>query len=182
LIHDLLEFSRLTSGEPDPPDRVDCNAVLGMALQHLQPRIAATGARIRFDRMPVVLGNESGLLQVFQNLIGNALKYCDTTPEVKISAGRDHDYWQIVIQDNGIGIAPEHHEEIFGLFHRLHSRAKYPGTGIGLATCKRIVEQIGGRIWVKSALGEGSEFYVTLPAADAEASPQARAARVFVQE
>jgi PAS domain S-box-containing protein len=182
LIHDLLEFSRLTSSEPEPPERVDCNAVLGLALQHLQPRIAASGAKIRFDRMPVVLGNESRLLQVFQNLIGNALKYCDTTPEISISVVREHDFWRIVIRDNGIGIAPEHHEEIFGLFRRLHSRAKYPGTGIGLATCKRIVEQLGGRIWVKSSPGAGSEFSVTLPAAEADVSPQAKAARVFVPE
>jgi len=182
LIHDLLEFSRLTSSEPEPTARVDCNAVLGLALQNLQPRIAASGAKIRFERLPIVLGNESRLLQVFQNLIGNALKYCDTTPEVSISAARDHDYWQIVVRDNGIGIPQEHHEEIFGLFRRLHSRAKYPGTGIGLATCKRIVEQVGGRIWVKSVPGVGSEFYVTLPAAEADMSPQARAARVFVPD
>lgn len=182
LIHDLLEFSRLASSEPEPLERVDCNAVLGLALQHLQPRIAASGARIRFERLPVVLGNESRLLQVLQNLIGNALKYCDTTPEISISAARDHDYWQIVVRDNGIGIPAEHHEEIFGLFRRLHSRTKYPGTGIGLATCKRIVEQLGGRIWVKSSPGAGSEFYVTLPAAEADGSPQARAARVFVPE
>lgn len=182
LIHDLLEFSRLTSSEPEPAQRVDCNAVLGLALRHLQPRIAARGARIRFERLPVVLGNESRLLQVLQNLIGNALKYCDTTPEISITAVRDHDYWQIVVRDNGIGIPPEHHENIFGLFRRLHSRTKYPGTGIGLATCKRIVEQLGGRIWVKSSPGAGSEFYVTLPAAEADTSAQARAARVFVPE
>lgn len=182
LIHDLLEFSRLTSGEPEPPERVDCNAVLGLALQHLQPRIAESGARIRFERLPVVVGNESRLLQVLQNLIGNALKYCDRTPEISISAARDHDFWQIVVRDNGIGIPPEHHEEIFGLFRRLHSRTKYPGTGIGLATCKRIIEQLGGHIWVKSSPGAGSEFYVTLPAAEADSSPQARAARAFVPE
>jgi len=104
-------------------------------------------------------------LQVFQNLIGNALKYCETKPEIHIWAEREGDCWRIAIRDNGIGIAPEHHEKIFGLFERLHGRSEYPGTGIGLASCKRIIEQEGGRIWVESRSGSGSTFYFTLPAA-----------------
>jgi signal transduction histidine kinase len=161
LIHDLLEFSRYTGGEYPPPAAVDCNAVLGLALQNLQFKIADCGASISFDRLPVVSGHESRLLQVFQNLIANALKYSDGKPEIRISACRSGEFSIISIRDNGIGIAPEHHDRIFGLFQRLHSREEYPGSGIGLATCKRIVEQYGGRIWVESRLGEGSSFFFT---------------------
>ena len=169
LIRDLLDFSRLTSENAHEPMPVECHAVLGLALQHLQFKISETGAKVTFDRLPVVLANETRLLQVFQNLIGNALKYCQTTPRVHVSAARDGEYWRIAIRDNGIGIDPEHQEKVFGLFQRLHTRTEYPGTGIGLATCKRIVEQHGGRIWVESGKGEGSTFYFTLPAAEAAA-------------
>lgn len=166
LIRDLLEFSRLTSEQEQEPVPVDCHAILGLALQHLQFKISETGAKVTFDRLPVVLAHETRLLQVFQNLIGNALKYCQTTPQVHVTAAREGEYWRIAIRDNGIGIAPEHQEKVFGLFERLHTRTEYPGTGIGLATCKRIIEQHGGRIWVESVKGEGSTFYFILPAAD----------------
>lgn len=135
-------------------------------MQHLQFKISERGAKIGFDRLPVVLAHESRLLQVFQNLIGNALKYCEVKPEIHISAEPEGDYWRIAIRDNGIGIAPEHHEKIFGLFQRLHSRSEYPGTGIGLASCKRSIEYEGGGIWVESSVGSGSTFCLTLPAAD----------------
>jgi signal transduction histidine kinase len=131
-----------------------------------------SGATIAFDRLPIVLAHESRLLQVFQNLIGNALKY------IRISAERAGAYWRIAIRDDGIGIAPEHHEKIFGLFQRLHSRSEYPGTGIGLASCKRIIEHEGGRIWVESSVGAGSTFYFTLPAADAGRSDEPRMATI----
>lgn len=166
LIRDLLDFSRLTSDNIQPPSPVPCHAILGLALQHLQFKISDTGAQITFDRLPVVLAHETRLLQVFQNIIGNAMKYCETTPRIHVSASRDGDFWRISIRDNGIGIAPEHQEKVFGLFQRLHNRTEYPGTGIGLATCKRIVEQFGGRIWVESVKGQGSTFYFTLPAAE----------------
>lgn len=168
LIKDLLEFSHLTTAQTKPLEPVDCDAVLGQALQYLQLKITELGAHITFERLPNVMARESGLLQVFQNLIGNALKYCRETPEIHISAERDGDHWRIAIRDNGIGIESEYHERIFGLFQRLHSSAEYPGTGIGLATCKRIIEQNGGRIWVESTAGSGSVFYFTLPASEPE--------------
>lgn len=168
LIRDLMEFARHTSAELPPPVAVDCNTVLGLALQHLQFKISETGASIAFERMPVVLSHETRLLQVFQNLIGNALKYCERKPEIAITARREGNFWVIAIKDNGIGIPQEHQERIFGLFQRLHTREQYPGSGIGLATCKRIIEQYGGRIWVESTPGEGSTFYFTLRAAETE--------------
>jgi PAS domain S-box-containing protein len=171
LIRDLLEFSRLTSEEQHLSEPVDCHAILGLALQQLQLRISETNAWITFDRLPRVLGHETRLLQVFQNLIGNALKYCETTPRVHITAQREGNYWRIAIRDNGIGISQEHLDKVFGLFHRLHNQAQYPGTGIGLASCKRIIEQHGGRIGVESVPGQGSTFYFTLPAAHAEPEP-----------
>src|SRR5579884_708623 len=161
LIRDLLEFSRYTTSAYPPAAPVDCNAVLGLALQYLQFRITESGAKITFDHLPVVLGHESRLLQVFQNLLGNALKYCEAQPEITISARREGEFWVIAIRDNGIGIAPEHQGKIFGLFQRLHTREEYPGSGIGLATSKRIVEQYGGRMWVESTPGVGSTFYFT---------------------
>jgi PAS domain S-box-containing protein len=166
LVRDLLEFSKATKEHPRPEEPVDANAVLGLVLQNLQFRISEAGARITFDRLPLVWTHESRLLQVLQNLIGNALKYCETKPEIHISADLDgEDCWRIGVHDNGIGIPPQHREKVFGLFTRLHTRAEYPGTGIGLATCKRIVEQEGGRIWVESTPGKGSTFYFTLPRA-----------------
>ena len=170
LINDLLEFSRFTTDSNRVPEPVDCDAILDLALQHLRLKIAETGAQITSDPLPVVLGHDSRVLQVFLNLIGNGLKYCTRKPEIHISAQRQGDYWQIGVRDNGIGIAPEYHKKIFGLFQRLHNRAEYPGTGIGLATCKRIIEQSGGRMWVQSELGKGSTFYFTLPAAEPENS------------
>jgi signal transduction histidine kinase len=166
LIRDLLEFSRNSRSDSPPPAPVDCNAVLGLALQNLQFRITESKAKITFDRLPVVLGHESRLLQVFQNLLGNALKYCEAQPEIAISARRDGEFWVIAIQDNGIGIAPEYQEKIFGLFQRLHTREKYPGSGIGLATSKRIIEQYGGRMWVESTPEVGSTFYFTARAVE----------------
>lgn len=169
LIRDLLDFSRLTGEQTRPPGNVDCTAVLGLAMQHLQFKISEKQATITFDRLPVVVGHESRLFQVFQNLLGNALKYCETKPRIHVSAAREGAFWRISVRDNGIGIPPEYQEKVFGLFQRLHSAAEYPGTGIGLATCKRIVEETGGRIWAESVHGSGSTFYFTAPAADDDA-------------
>lgn len=134
-------------------------------------KITETGATVTYDSLPTVLGHQMLLLQVFQNLIGNALKYCDSKPQVFISARPQAGDWCIAIRDKGIGVAPEYHDRVFGLFQRLHTRAKYPGSGIGLATCKRIIERAGGRIWVESALGQGSTFFFTLPKAGGTGLP-----------
>ncbi len=163
IMHDLLEFAR--TGQPAPEMRTDCSAILDLTLQHLQPAIRETGASIVADPLPAAMVNDTRLLQVFQNLIGNALKYCERAPHVRISARREGDMCVFSVKDNGIGIAPENHERIFGLFQRLHSRDRYAGTGIGLATVKRIIESHGGRVWLESAVGQGSTFYFSLPAA-----------------
>jgi len=111
------------------------------------------------------LGSETQLIQLFQNLISNGIKFVpnNTTPAVYITATQQNDYWCISIRDNGIGIQPEYSERIFEIFQRVHSTQKYPGTGIGLATCKKIVERHNGQIWVESQLGVGTTFYFTLP-------------------
>lgn len=178
LIRDLLDFSRHTGSAYPPAAPADCNTALGLALQYLQFKITETSASVTFDRLPVVLAQGARLVQVFQNLIGNALKYCETTPQIAISAKKDGRLWIISIKDNGIGIPAEHQERIFGIFQRLHRQEDYPGSGIGLASCKRIIEQYGGRIWVESALGSGSTFHFMLPAAEAEAMPATSVAEV----
>lgn len=165
IIQDLLEFGQI-SVQPAPPTmRTDSNFILCLALQHLQDSIQQTQAQITSEHLPIVMVNDTRLLRVFQNLIGNAVKYCEQTPHIHISARRDGDMCVFSVKDNGIGIAPEHHERIFGLFERLHGRDQYTGTGIGLASVKRIIESQGGRIWVESDVGKGSTFYFTLEAA-----------------
>jgi PAS domain S-box-containing protein len=169
IIDDLLEFARLSSQPAAPEICIDSNVIFGLTLQHLQSKIRESHAHIAADRLPVVMMNENRLLRVFQNLIGNALQYCEQTPQVYVSARRDgnnQDMWLFSVRDNGIGIPPEYHERVFGMFERLHSRDRFPGTGLGLAIVKRIVESYGGRIWVESEAGKGSTFYFSLHAAD----------------
>jgi len=127
--------------------------------------LKTSGARVTVDRLPVVRGNEIQLVRLFQNLIGNAIKYRspDRPPRIDVHAERLNGFWQFSIRDNGIGIDPKYQSEIFGLFKRLHGGSEYSGTGIGLAICQRIVERYGGRIWVESELGQGSTFRFTLP-------------------
>ncbi len=166
LIDDLLSFSRVSTGgkEFEP---TDCNLVLDQVLKDLQPAIEESHALIVRDHMPTVMADPVQLARVFQNLIGNALKFHTDSPlEVHIGAERlDHES-QIFVKDNGIGIAPENLEKIFSMFERLHSREKYPGTGMGLAICKKIVERHGGRIWAESEPGKGSTFFFTIQTAD----------------
>jgi light-regulated signal transduction histidine kinase (bacteriophytochrome) len=135
------------------------------ARQQLESAITETGAVVEHEALPTVCGNRGQLVQLLQNLIGNALKYRGVTePRVHISAHRDGEMWTIAIRDNGIGIEAQYFDRVFSIFQRLHTRDEYPGTGIGLAICKRIVEQAGGAIWIESELGVGSTFYFTLPA------------------
>ncbi len=174
LIDALLDYARVETRGRDPAP-TDAEEVLARVLETLQFEIEACGAEVIHDPLPTVLVDPVQLAQLFQNLIGNALKFSgDVSPCVHItvtqrssSLGEDWEgasnVWRFAVRDNGIGIAPQHHERIFAVFQRLHTREEYEGTGIGLAICKRIVERHGGRIWVESEVGEGSTFYFTLP-------------------
>ena len=135
------------------------------ALMNLETAIRESGARITRDGLPRVRVDAAQFTQVFQNLIGNAIKFRgEGPPEIEISARRTGDEkWQFAVRDNGIGMEPQYHEKIFVIFRRLHTRETYRGTGIGLALCKRIVERHGGEIWVESEPGEGSTFLFTIP-------------------
>lgn len=163
LLKDLLAYSQAGSSAAGPAGPVNCEAVVDKALFNLQTSIQENGARITRSSLPVVRAHEVRLVQVFQNLIGNAIKYRRAeAPVIDIRAERRAADWLFSISDNGIGIKPEYSQQIFGIFKRLHGNT-YTGTGIGLAICQRIVENYGGRIWVESTPGEGSRFQFTLP-------------------
>ncbi len=162
LINDLLAFSRLLHGHERALARVDVDAVVAWALMNLSSAIKESEAVITHDELPVVTGNEQEIVQLFQNVLSNAIKYRGPEkPVIHIGAGRrdgQHLFW---VSDNGLGIDPAYHNHIFGVFKRLHGK-DVPGTGIGLALCKRIVEKHGGRIWVESEPGKGATFFFTL--------------------
>ena len=163
LIKDLLAYSRVgTKGKSLEP--TSCETVLDSALANLQFAIEENGARVTHDPLPTVLADQSQLVQLFQNLIANAIKFRrEKPPHVHLAAERRESEWLFSIRDNGIGIDEEYGERIFEIFQRLHGRDDYSGTGIGLAICKKIVDCHGGRIWVTSNPGGGSAFYFTLP-------------------
>ena len=175
LINDLLSYSRLgTRGKPF--SATDCNEVLARARENLKFAIQDAKATLTSSPLPTVIGDGSQLTQLLQNLISNAVKFRGATPpqvdisvELKPAPGQSPDAeprvceWVFAVRDNGIGIEPQYFERIFVIFQRLHTREQYPGTGIGLAICKKIVERHGGRIWVKSVPGEGATFFFTLP-------------------
>jgi light-regulated signal transduction histidine kinase (bacteriophytochrome) len=164
LIEDLLAYSRVgTRGKQFAS--TDVNVVVSRVLRDLQGTIDGSRAVVTRDDLPTVDADAVQLGEVFQNLIANALKFRGAEdPRVRVSAERDGNTWRFAVRDNGIGIEPRHAERIFVIFQRLHARADYPGTGIGLAICKRIVERHGGKIWVDSRPGAGSTFSFTLPA------------------
>jgi signal transduction histidine kinase len=163
LVQGLLAYSRAGSPE-DGRQSVDCRQALDTAVANLQLSIGEAGARITHDDLPAVQAEPTQLAQLFQNLVGNALKFRrdGVAPEIHVGACRDGNRWILSVKDNGIGIDPAHHEKVFLIFQRLHGREKYPGTGIGLAVCKKIVERHGGKIWIESKVGQGSTFYFTL--------------------
>jgi signal transduction histidine kinase len=163
LIEDLLAFSRVgTRGKPLTP--TDCETLLSQTLSNLKVSIDDSGAVITHDSLPTVMADGSQLAQVFQNLIGNAIKFRgDAPPRVHISAEQRGGEWVFSVTDNGIGISPEFFDRIFEIFQRLHGRDEYSGTGIGLAVCKKILERHGGRMWVESEMGKGSTFHFTIP-------------------
>jgi len=163
LTGDLLAYSRAVNLAMTPMGRVNPAAAIQWAVMNLQKEIQESGAAVRYDALPELCGDQMQLAQVFQNLIDNAIKFRSAeAPLIRISAGRQGDEWVFAITDNGIGIAPEYHERIFGVFKRLHSR-DVPGTGMGLAICRTIVEHHGGRIWVESTEGQGATFLFTIP-------------------
>lgn len=162
LITDLLAYSRVGSAAQDAT-AIDCREVLRSTLLNLDVLCRERDAIVTYDSLPLVTADRSHLLQLFQNLISNAIKFSPSKPRIHVSAEAMGDDWLFSIEDNGIGISPEHYERIFTMFTRLHERETYPGTGIGLAICQRIVERHGGRIWVKSKVGVGSTFNFTLP-------------------
>ncbi|MGA2091454.1 MAG: ATP-binding protein [Endomicrobiales bacterium] len=164
LINDLLAFSRVGQRNTTR-DCIDCNRVFEHSITNLMSIIEETHACVTSDPLPAVNANETMLVQLFQNLIGNAIKFHknDEVPQVHVSATRTNDEWMFSVRDNGIGIDSKYYERIFTIFQRLHTRQAYPGTGIGLAICKKIVEMYNGRIWIESQPGNGSTFYFTLP-------------------
>jgi PAS domain S-box-containing protein len=165
LIRGVLELSRTGHHAPEISDGVDSGAILGLALQHLHARIKECQAEVTADLLPKISVDATLLLQLFQNLVGNAVKYRrGPSPSIHVAANLDEDNWVFSVQDNGIGIDMQFAQQIFLPFKRLHARDRYPGTGVGLAVCKRIVEQHGGRIWVDSTPGAGSTFFFTIPA------------------
>ncbi|HII93850.1 MAG TPA: PAS domain S-box protein [Methanosarcina sp.] len=163
LINDLLEFSRVTTKarEFEP---TDLQSVLDRVLFDLDVSITENEASISYGSLPVVLADSVQFTQLFQNLISNAIKFrSEKTPKIEISAKKETDQWLFSVKDNGIGIDPKYSERIFEVFKRLHKREEYPGTGIGLSICKKIIERHGGQIWVESEPDKGSTFYFTLP-------------------
>ena len=161
LINDLLDYSRVESkGKKFTP--VDIHHVLGQVVVSLKLTIQEKNALITNEEMPLVMADGRQMVQLFQNLIGNALKFCESSPRIHISVREKNEHYEFSVRDNGIGIEPEYYSRIFQIFQRLHSKDEYGGTGIGLAICKRIIDRHGGKIWVKSNPGQGSEFFFTI--------------------
>jgi PAS domain S-box-containing protein len=168
LLYDLLEYSRVgTRGKS--PSLVNCEDIVQQAMDNLKIAIEECGALVSHDALPTIKADEGQLVRLFQNLIGNAIKFHgQEPPRIHISAKRRCDMVTFSVRDNGIGIDPQHAQSIFEIFRRLHTREEYPGTGMGLAICKKIVERHGGRIWVQSKSGEGSTFCFTMLATGGE--------------
>jgi light-regulated signal transduction histidine kinase (bacteriophytochrome) len=162
LINDLLEYSRIgTRGKP--PEVIDSSDILGQAITNLRVKIQESNAIITNSDLPAISADRMQFVQLFQNLLENAMKFCDQEPRIHISSVEDNAYHLFSFKDNGIGIEPAYFNKIFQIFQRLHPREDYGGTGIGLAICKRIVERHGGKIWVESNPGKGTTFSFTIP-------------------
>lgn len=163
LIQDLLEYSRVgTHGKPFAP--TDFEELLKKVLNNLEVSIIENQAQITHDKLPVLLADEFQISQLFQNLIANSIKFrSEQPPEIHIGSERQNGKWLFSVRDNGIGIDKQYSKRIFVIFQRLHTNSQYPGTGIGLALCKKIVERHGGKIWIRSKPGEGATFYFTIP-------------------
>ncbi len=163
LINDLLIYSRVGRGDK-PLKPINTSIVLKDVLNNLRDTIEDTKAKITHEKLPMVIANETEIVQLFQNLISNALKFHgEEPPRIHVSVKEKKDEWIFSVQDNGIGIDSQYFDRIFIIFQRLHKKNEYGGTGIGLALCKKIVERLGGKIWVKSQVGKGSIFYFSIP-------------------
>ncbi len=165
LLNDLLTYTHIISTPNDVNQPSDLNQTVPNVLQALHISADESAAQITWGKLPVLSISNTHAHQLFQNLIGNAIKYRkpDTEPQIQISAERDLPEWIISVKDNGMGVDPVYHQQIFGVFKRLHKNANYPGTGLGLAICKKIVERYGGSIWVESQLDRGSTFKFSIP-------------------
>ena len=174
LINDLLAYSRVgTRAKPFEP--TNCATILKHALDNLQMAIQESAAVITSDPLPIVNADATQLTQLFQNLIGNAIKYRDhRRPEIHVGITGNQTDWIFSVRDNGIGIEPQYYERVFKVFQRLHQRREYSGNGIGLAICKKIVERHGGQIWVESRVGEGSAFYFRISKQESNQDDSAR--------
>jgi PAS domain S-box-containing protein len=170
LLHDLLDYSRVgTRGKPF--SLVNCEHIVEQAMANLKIAIEECGASVSYDVLPTIMGDEGQLARLFQNLIGNAIKFRqEEAPQVYISAQRRNNMVTFSVKDNGIGIDRQHSQSIFEIFRRLHTKEEYPGTGMGLAICKKIVERHGGHISVQSQLGQGSTFYFSVDTAGGESA------------
>jgi len=163
LIQDLLAYSRVAN-QVKTFESLNCEEVIDRALSNLQLTIQETNAQITRDTLPIIFGDKTQLVQLFQNIIANGIKYQqEEAPIIHIGAETRQGQLLFSIKDNGIGINPQHQERVFQIFQRLHTRQEYSGTGIGLAICKKIVELHGGKIWVESAVGKGTTFLFTMP-------------------
>ncbi|MBI5575907.1 MAG: hypothetical protein HY896_06035 [Deltaproteobacteria bacterium] len=163
LIKDVLTYSRVRSQGAEF-SMTPFSSVLERAMDNLQAAIRETGAAITVNPLPAIAADATQMVHLFQNLIGNAIKFrSGEPPRIHVTAARNGNHWTFSVSDNGIGIKQEYHDKIFIIFQCLHTRQTYPGTGIGLALCKRIVERHGGRIWVDSQPGKGSVFRFSLP-------------------
>jgi PAS domain S-box-containing protein len=174
LIRDLLAYARLTT-ENERPSSIALDEDLEAALTHLEQAIEESGGTVTHDPMPTVQADRGQMVRLFQNLVANAVKYRkpDEPPKVHIGAEQQGNEWVISIRDNGIGFDPKYATTIFGPFKRLHTEQEYPGTGVGLAICRRIVQGMGGRIWAESQPGEGATFFFTLPVENPDAAGKA---------
>ena len=163
LIQDLLTYSQVAN-QTKNFEPVNCEKVIDKALSNLQLMIQETQAQITSDTLPTIAGDKTQLVQLFQNIIANGIKYQkEESPVIHVEAELRQKDWLFSVKDNGIGIAPQYQKRIFQIFQRLHTRQEYSGTGIGLAICKKIVELHGGKIWVESEEGKGTSFLFTMP-------------------
>lgn len=167
LLRDLRIYTQASLAQMGPPPVVDAQAALERSLANLKTAIDENEAEITWTPLPSVRMHGFQLTQLFQNIIGNAIRYrSPERPRIAVGAQAQADAWRFFIEDNGIGIESEYKEQVFGIFKRLHTSSEYLGTGMGLAICQRIIERAGGRIWVESELGRGSTFFFTIPAKD----------------